>query len=110
EQFRHVFPAVHSTPADLAFRGEPFAVSLRDRAGFAKSLGNAFRISNGISRPFRWAACGVDAHNSVRTNPDIPKLLCNGGGFPDLSQKVFPLFSRPNRGATAGRWPDGSNE
>src|SRR5678815_1678676 len=48
EQLGHMLPAVHTSPANLAFRGEPFSEAIGNRTCFSKSLSDALRVSDRI--------------------------------------------------------------
>src|SRR5262245_44110118 len=105
-----MLPAVHPAPADFALGGESLSKALGNRAGFAESLGDTFRVSDGILRPFRRAAGRVDANNSILANADVAELFCNRTGFAQLRKEVLALVCRPHRRASARRRPHGSDK
>src|SRR5262249_37009270 len=110
EQFSHVFPAMHSTPTNFPFRGQPFSVVLGDRASLPESFGDTFRIADRILPPLGRTAGGIDANDSVVADADVTKFPADCAGFAHLGQKILSLFDRSHGRAASGRRPHGSDE
>src|SRR6266581_7133294 len=110
EQLGHMLPAVHSAPADLAFCSQSFPVALCNRARFAEGFGDTFCITNGVLRPLRRTAGGINANDSVWANAYVPELLCNCTRLTELREKILPLFCRSHCRASSGGRPHRSDE
>ena len=101
QQIDHVLPTVHAAPANLAFRREPFAVVLRDFAGFLEGLRDLLCVAFGIGGPVMDAGGGIDAVISrVLAYAPYADLIWVETGTPDLD------FAREYAEALHREFPD----
>ena len=74
EQLQQVFPTMHAAPTNLTLGGKPLAMILCDLGGLAEGGGDLLRVARRICRPLVHAACGIDAHQPVRTDAERPQF------------------------------------
>ena len=74
EQLHHPLPTVHPAPADLAFRGEPLAMTIGDVAGLAEDIRDPSCVLSGSLRPVAGTRRRVDPNHAIAPNPELPKL------------------------------------
>src|ERR1041385_549998 len=97
---------MHAAPADFAFGGEPFAVTLGDFGRFLESLRNSLGIALWVCRPIVHTGGGIDSNDPIFADAELAKFLGDATGFIDLGDEIFPFFLAAHRGAAIRRTPN----
>src|SRR5262249_14258226 len=106
QKLKHTLPAMHSSPADLAFGSEALAMILCDRACGAKRLRDLLRVFGRALSPLRRADRGIDPHDPISPDSQIAQLLCDDASLPHLSEELLPIFIAAHRRSAASWRPN----
>ena len=110
EQLDVMPPAMHATPADLAFRRQALAEVFRDGTGFAEGPYDPLRVCVRILRPLGRTGRGVDADHAVLADLQTAKPTSDPAGFLYLLEKTAPLRIISHRRSAARGRPHRSHQ
>ena len=111
EQVQHVFPAVHTCPADFTFGRETFAAVRSDFCGFLEGGSDLRGVGGGVSFPSFDTKLGrVDANHTIVANSVIIEDASNSASHFYSGKKLILLLLVAHSRVTDGARPYWSDQ
>lgn len=103
---KHVFPRMHTSPADFSFGSETFTVISGDRGGLREGVDDTRCAGHGIFTPFSDAVLGrVDADAAILAHAVLVEDSGDTTGHFHGAEEFFLLGVITHSGAAVGTWP-----